>query len=69
MGEIIWLSMHPRNFSSILALSAPWDNQCEMTLFTLIRLVIDVHVTVILDTRTFREEKQQQSRVSSLTKF
>ena len=35
MSEIIWLSMHPRNFSSILALFAPWDNQCEMTLFTL----------------------------------
>ena len=32
-------------------------------------LVIDVHVTVILDTRTFREEQQQQSRVISLTKF
>ena len=35
MSEIIRLSMHPRNLSSILALSAPWDNQCEMTLFTL----------------------------------
>ena len=35
MGEIIWLSMHPRNFGSILALSAQWDNQCEMIFSTL----------------------------------
>ena len=35
MGEIIWLFMHPKNSGSILALSAPWDNQCEMTFFTL----------------------------------
>ena len=32
-------------------------------------LVINIHITVILDTQTFREEKQQQTRVSSLTKF
>ena len=82
MGKKIWLSMHRRNFGShvtVRAPSAPQHNQFEMTFFNLSggfnlycfnNLMTDVYLTVILATRTFREEKtQQESRVYFSTKF
>ena len=65
--------MHLRNFGNhvtVRAPSAPQGNQCEMTFFTLcggynllFYQMMDVHVMVILATRTLRERKKTQSRV------
>ena len=65
--------MHLRNFGNhvtVRAPLAPQGNQCEMTFFTLcggynllFYQMMDVHVMVILATRTLRERKKTQSRV------
>ena len=71
MGKKIWLSVHPRNFGSHVTVRPP--SLASVRVYTTGKITQSTGVTTRMDsrvlarncaaTRTFREKKQQQSRV------